>query len=98
MRMKTKDDEEVSEELLSSYLQNFLMSETNLEKTNQQTKKTPTKTTTSLAVQWLRLQASVAGGMGSIPGQGTKIPHAARHSQPPPTPHLQSVTQIQFLG
>ena len=25
--------------------------------------------------------ASTAGGMGSIPGQGTKIPHAARHSQ-----------------
>ena len=32
---------------------------------------------TSLAVQWLRLCASNAGGAGSIPGQGTKIPHAA---------------------
>ena len=32
---------------------------------------------TSLAVQWLRLHASTAGGMGSIPGQGTKIPQAA---------------------
>ena len=31
---------------------------------------------TSLAVQWLRLRASNAGGEGSIPGQGTKIPHA----------------------
>ena len=31
---------------------------------------------TSLAVQWLRLGASNAGGMGSIPGWGTKIPHA----------------------
>ena len=29
---------------------------------------------TSLAVQWLRLHASNAGGMGSIPGLGTKIP------------------------
>ena len=29
---------------------------------------------TSLAVQWLRLHASTAGGMGSIPGLGTKIP------------------------
>ena len=29
---------------------------------------------TSLAVQWLGLHASTAGGMGSIPGQGTKIP------------------------
>ena len=33
---------------------------------------------TSLVVQWLRLHASMAGGVGSIPGQGTKIPHAAR--------------------
>ena len=32
---------------------------------------------TSLAVQWLRLRASSAGGAGSIPGQGTRIPHAA---------------------
>ena len=32
-------------------------------------------------VQWLGLCASAAGGMGSIPGWGTKIPHAARHSQ-----------------
>ena len=29
----------------------------------------------SLAVQWLRLHTSNAGAMGSIPGQGTKIPH-----------------------
>ena len=31
---------------------------------------------TSLAVQWLRLCASNAGGAGSIPGRGTRIPHA----------------------
>ena len=30
----------------------------------------------SLVVQWLALCASTAGGMGLIPGQGTKIPHA----------------------
>ena len=36
---------------------------------------------TALVVQWLRLRASTAGGMGSIPGQGTKNLHAARHSQ-----------------
>ena len=36
---------------------------------------------TSLAVQWLRLRASSAGGMGSIPGQETTIPQAARHGQ-----------------
>ena len=32
---------------------------------------------TSLEVQWLRLHASTAGDTGSIPGHGTKIPHAA---------------------
>ena len=30
-----------------------------------------------LAVQWLGFRASTAGGPGSIPGWGTKIPHAA---------------------
>ena len=35
-------------------------------------------------VQRLRLQASTAGGMGSIPGQGTKIPHAAKHGPKKP--------------
>ena len=31
---------------------------------------------TSLVAQWLRLHVSTAGGLDSIPGQGTKIPHA----------------------
>ena len=31
---------------------------------------------TSLAVQWLRLRTSNAVGSDSIPGQGTRIPHA----------------------
>ena len=31
---------------------------------------------TSLVVQWLRLHTSNAGGLGSIPGVGTKIPDA----------------------
>ena len=31
---------------------------------------------TSLLVQWLRLPTSNAGNVGSILGQGTKIPHA----------------------
>ena len=31
----------------------------------------------SLAVQWLGLHTSTAGGTGSIPGWGTKIPQAA---------------------
>ena len=29
-----------------------------------------------MAVQWLRLCASIAGAMGSIPGGGTNNPHA----------------------
>ena len=40
------------------------------------------KTTgTSLVVLWLRLRASTAGGMGSIPGWGTKIPHAKQRGK-----------------
>ena len=27
-------------------------------------------------VKWLRLHVSTAGGVGSVLGQGTKIPHA----------------------
>ena len=34
----------------------------------------------SLAGQWLGLQASTAGGVGSIPGQGAKIPHILWHA------------------
>ena len=30
-------------------------------------------------VQWLRLCAPIAGGMGSIPGRETRIPHATGH-------------------
>ena len=36
---------------------------------------------TSLEFQWLRLHASNAGGADRIPGQGTRIPHAAQHGQ-----------------
>ena len=34
----------------------------------------------SPVVHWLRLQAPRAGGMGLIPGQGTKITHATWYS------------------
>ena len=36
---------------------------------------------TSVLFQWLRLRAPTAGGLGSIPGQGTKIPHAVWFGQ-----------------
>ena len=32
-------------------------------------------------VQWLRLHVINEEGMSLIPGQGNKIPHAARHGQ-----------------
>ena len=38
---------------------------------------------TSLAVQWLRLHTLNAGGMSSIPGQGTIVPHASCPFPPP---------------
>ena len=36
---------------------------------------------TSLVGQWLRVRDSIAVGEGSIPGQGTKIPHVVGHGQ-----------------
>ena len=36
---------------------------------------------TSLEVQWLRLCASTAGDMGSIPVQGSKIPYAIQKKE-----------------
>ena len=35
----------------------------------------------SLVVQWLRLRASTARGVGLTPGQGTKILHTMQHNQ-----------------
>ena len=49
-------------------------------------------------VQWLRLQASTAGGTGSIPGWGNKILHAARCGQPPPQKNKQQQQQQKLLA
>ena len=38
-------------------------------------------------VQWLRLRATNARGLGSIPAWGTRIPHAARCGPPKKNPH-----------
>ena len=35
----------------------------------------------SLGFQWLGIGAFSAVGLGSIPGQGTKMPQAVRHGQ-----------------
>ena len=67
---RKKTAERISEEIMA---ENFPNSVKNMNINIQQG--------TSLAVQWLRLCASTAGGMGSIPGQGTKIPHAVWCSQ-----------------
>ena len=45
-------------------------------------------------VQWLRLRASAAGGTGSIPGPGTKIPHAAWPKKK--TPNEKKVLEAQI--
>ena len=42
----------------------------------------------SLAVQWLGLHALNVEGLGSIPGQGTKIPQAVWHGQKKKKPPL----------
>ena len=44
-------------------------------------------------LQWLRLCTSNAGGMGSIPGQGTKIAHASQ-----PKKKKKKMTIINVLG
>ena len=35
----------------------------------------------SPVIQWLGLRASTSGGMGSIPGRGTKIPQATQRGK-----------------
>ena len=35
----------------------------------------------ALAVRWLGFLTLTAEGLGSVPGQGTNIPHAVRHGQ-----------------
>ena len=50
---------------------------------------------TSLEGQWLRLRASTAGA-GSIPGQGTKIPHALQPKKKKKDTIIPSVTKKQF--
>ena len=53
---------------------------------------------TSLAIQWLRLHTSTAGGVGLILGQRTKILYATEHNQkkknPPPPPPPLCIFQI----
>ena len=49
---------------------------------------------TLLAVQWLRLRASNAGGLGWITGWGTRIPHAMGHSKQQQQQQQQQQTQL----
>ena len=49
-------------------------------------------------VQWLRLSASNAGGVGSIPSWGTKIPHATQYSTHTHTHKISQATLQLFTG
>ena len=51
-----------------------------------------------LAVQQLRLQASIAGGAGLIPGQGTRILHATWCGQKTKKPRKGLLTHIQCIS
>ena len=46
-------------------------------------------------VQWLRLCTFNAEGLGSIPGWGTKMPHAVRNSQKQTDPQTHPKTKQQ---
>ena len=64
--------EEQSWKSNNSWFQNLLQSYTNQDSV---------VLGSSLVVQWLGLSAFTAVGLGSTPGQGTKIRQAAQHSQ-----------------
>ena len=51
---------------------------------------------TSLVVHWLRLCASTAGGTGSMPGRGTRIPHASQCRPKKVTFVLKIIHDISF--
>ena len=51
----------------------------------------------SLAVQRLGCRASTAGGMGSIPGQGTNTPHAVWRGQKKKNPTQMNLSMKQRL-
>ena len=52
---------------------------------------------TFLAVQWLRLSASTAGGTDLIPGQETEIPLATGQLSPSTTTRESAVMQQKIL-
>ena len=47
-------------------------------------------------VQWLGLHASTAGGTDSIPGCGTKIPHAMQYGQKEKTKNKKTLRAARF--
>ena len=51
-------------------------------------------------VQWLRLHAPHAGGLGSIPGQGTRshMPQLRVHTQQLKIPHTATKTQCRQMN
>ena len=65
-------------EILKNVLLSFLLSKAHIRQDRLQKH---VRCGTSLVVQWLRCHAAKAGGMGLIPGWGTKIPQAVQHGQ-----------------
>ena len=53
---------------------------------------------TSLAVQWLGLPISTAGGMGLDPGWGTKIPHAMQPKKEDINSAINRITYQEKIG
>ena len=49
-----------------------------------------------LVIQWLRLQTSNARGTGSIPGQGTKVPHGHTCGQKTTTKNEKNIPQYKM--
>ena len=72
---REKETENIFEHIIAENFSN-LVKETDIQV--QEAQRVPNK---MMAVQWLGLHASTAGGMGSIPGWETKIPHAKQGSQ-----------------
>ena len=51
----------------------------------------------SLVLQWLGFCTFTAEGIGSTPGQGTKIPQASRHDQKKKNPTNKQKTKMEHL-
>ena len=78
----TTDSTRLRPEIISDLFTWFLfMPKVRVRTTERLPDKTAAYMGNSLAIQWLRLCISTVGGVGWIPGQGTKIPRVQWYSQ-----------------